>query len=51
VFIYAAVDAFDNPSPISIIISLTISIGLNMVLYSMIGNLVLWFFRLFERKQ
>ena len=49
VFIYAAVDAFDNPSLISLIVSLTISIGLNMILYSLFGAIVSWFFRPFEK--
>ena|SRR2546422_2962056 len=49
VFIAAAADAFYNPSPISIVISLTISIGLNMILYSLFGAIVSWFFRPFEK--
>jgi hypothetical protein len=46
-----AIDAFEDPPLSSILIILTISIGLNVVLYSAIGAMIGWFFRLFEWKQ
>ena len=46
-----AIDAFEDTPLSSILIILTISIGLNVFLYSAVGALVWWFFRLFERKQ
>jgi len=46
VVIYAAADAFDNPSLISLIVFLTISIGLNMILYSLFGAIVVGSFDL-----
>jgi hypothetical protein len=49
VVIYAAADAFESPSLIALIVSLTISIGLNMILYALFGAIVSWFFRPFEK--
>src|SRR5439155_10759654 len=46
-----AIDAFEDPPLSSILIILTISIGLNVLLYSAVGALAWWFFGLFERKQ
>ncbi|HZC67257.1 MAG TPA: hypothetical protein VE201_01440, partial [Nitrospirales bacterium] len=51
VVIYAAVDAFDDPLISSLIISMTISIGLNMILYVLFGAIVSSFFRPFEKSE
>ena len=41
-----ALDSFENPPLSSILVILTISIGLNAVLYSAVGALVWWINRL-----
>jgi hypothetical protein len=46
-----ALDAFEDPPLSSILIILTISIGLNVVLYTVVGAIFRWFFEPFDRKQ
>jgi hypothetical protein len=50
VFIYAAADAFDDPSLSSLLIWGTISIGLNVILYSGIGSISWRGIRYFKQK-
>lgn len=50
VVFYAAADAFENPSLSSLAIMGTISIGLNVLLYSVVGALVWWFMRFWKKQ-